>query len=413
LNLDFFIAKRLVSGKESKGFISRKLVNITVFGISLGLSVMLISIAVVTGFKKEITDKVIGFGSHIQIEYLDSNTSYETKPISKNHAFLPELKKNKGIANIQPFGIKAGIMKTRDNFQGIVLKGVDNSFDWSFFKKNLIEGRLPNVNDTVINEILISRTLANMLQLKTGDDVALFFIQEPIKLRRMHITGLYQTGLSDMDKIYVMANIKQVQQLNNWTTDQISGFEINIKDISDLDYIKNNIYQSVSLNLQPDGSSLRATSITEKYTQMFDWLNLQNLNVVIIIVIMLLVAGFNMISGLLILILERTRMIGLLTSLGAENLSIRKIFLYQSGFLMLRGLFWGNVIGLSLLFVQEKFKLLKLDESSYFISSVPVNINILHILLLNLGTLSAILLMLTIPSMIISKISPDVTLKYE
>lgn len=304
-------------------------------------------------------------------------------------------------------------MKTRDNFQGIVLKGVDNSFDWSFFKKNLIEGRLPNVNDTVINEILISRTLANLLQLKTGDDVALFFIQEPIKLRRMRITGLYQTGLSDMDKIYVMANIKQVQQLNNWTADQISGFEINIKDISDLDYIKNNIYQSVSLNLQPDGSSLRATSITEKYTQMFDWLNLQNLNVIIIIVIMLLVAGFNMISGLLILILERTRMIGLLTSLGAENVSIRKIFLYQSGFLMLRGLFWGNVIGLSLLFVQEKFKLLKLDESSYFISSVPVNINILHILLLNLGTLSAILLMLTIPSMIISKISPDVTLKYE
>jgi lipoprotein-releasing system permease protein len=412
LNLEYFIAKRLVSGKESKGHISRRLVNITTFGISLGISVMLISVSVVTGFKKEITDKVIGFGSHLQIEYLDNNASYETKPISKNQEFLPELKKNPAIKNIQAFGIKGGIMRTKTEFQGIVLKGVDSGFDWTFFKKNLVEGRVPNIKDSITNEILISKTLAKLLQLKTGDDVALFFIQDPIKYRRMHIVGQYQTGLGEMDKIYVLADLKQVQQLNNWTTNQISGFEINTYDFNQMEKTKDLVYQCAGLNLQSDGSSLRVASIKDKYPQIFDWLNLQNMNVIIILVLMLLVAGFNMMSGLLILILERTKMIGLLTSLGAQRVNIQKIFLYQSGFLIAKGLLWGNIIGLSILFLQDTFKWIKLDESSYFITSVPVNFNLANILLLNGGTLAAIMLMLLIPSMIISKITPEFTLKY-
>lgn len=412
MNLEYFIAKRLVSGKESKGYVSRRLVNITTFGISLGLMVMLISVSVVTGFKKEVTDKVIGFGSHIQIEYLDNNNSYETKPISKNQKFLPDLSKLACVKNIQAFGIKAGIMKTKTEFQGIVLKGVDQNFDWTFFKRNLVEGRIPNINDTIINEILISKTLASLLHLKTGEDVALYFIQEPVKFRRMHIVGQYQTGLGEMDKIYVITNLKQIQQLNNWKSDQISGFEINIKDFKQLEKAKDQIYQCAGLTLLSDGSTFRITSIKDKYQQIFDWLNLQNLNVIIILTLMLLVAGFNMISGLLILILERTKMIGLLTSLGAQSVNIQKIFLYQSGFLIVRGLFWGNIIGLSVLFLQDTFKWIKLDESSYFINSIPVNFNLLDILLLNAGTLAAIMLMLIIPSMIISKITPEFTLKY-
>jgi lipoprotein-releasing system permease protein len=412
LNLEYFIAKRLVSGKESKGYVSRRLVNITTFGISLGLMVMLISVSVVTGFKKEVTNKVIGFGSHVQIEYLDNNNSYETKPISKNQKFLPDLSKLACIKNIQVFGIKAGIMKTKTEFQGIVLKGVDPGFDWTFFKKNLVEGRIPDINDTITNEILISRTLASLLHLKTGDDVALYFIQEPVKFRRMHIVGQYQTGLGEMDKIYVIADLKQIQQLNNWTSDQISGFEINIKDFDQLEKAKDQIYQCAGLTLLSDGSTFRIASIKDKYPQIFDWLNLQNLNVIIILALMLLVASFNMISGLLILILERTKMIGLLTSLGSQSVSIQKIFLYQSGFLIIRGLFWGNIIGLTLLYLQDTFKWIKLDESSYFIDSIPINFNILDILLLNSGTLAAIMLMLIIPSMIISKITPEFTLKY-
>jgi lipoprotein-releasing system permease protein len=413
LNLELFIAKRLVTGKESKGFVSRRLVNITTIGISLGLAVMLISVSIVTGFKKQITDKVIGFGGQIQVEYMDDNASYETKPISRNQAFLTQLKKNQNIKHIQAFGLKAGIMKTPDEFQGIVIKGVDKNYDWSFFKKILVEGKLPRINDSVTNEIIISKDLANKLRLKAGDDVALYFIQEPVRVRRMHISGLYQSGLGELDNIYAIGNLLQVQQLNNWTKDQISGFEISVKDFSKLENITDEVYQEVSLTVQPDGSSLRTTNIKEKYIQIFDWINLQNVNVAIIIILMLMVAGFNMISGLLILILERTRMIGLLISLGARSARIRKIFIYQSGFLMLRGLFWGNLIGLSLLFLQYQFKWIKLDEASYYINSVPVNFDFLQILIINAGSLLAILVMLIFPSMIISKISPDVTLKYD
>jgi lipoprotein-releasing system permease protein len=413
LNFELFIAKRLVSGKESKGYVSRRLVNTTTFGISLGLAVMLISVSVVTGFKNEITDKVIGFGSHIQIEYLDNNTSFETKPISKNQAFLHELLKMQEIKNIQPFGIKAGIMKTKAEFQGIVLKGVDEHYDWSFFKKNLIEGRIPNIsNNKISSEIIISQQLANMMELKTGDKVALYFMQEPVKVRPMQIVGLYQTGLGDMDKIFVLSDIKQVQKLNDWDSTQISGFEVNITDYNQVDKITAKLSDHIGLILQPDGSSFRISNIKIKYPQIFDWLNLQNLNVIVILVIMLLVAGLNMVSGLIILILERTKMIGLLVSLGSPSKSIRKIFLYQSGFLITKGLLWGNLIGLSILYLQKTFKWIKLDESSYFINSVPVNFDLGHILLLNIGTLSAIMIILIIPSLIISKINPEFTLKY-
>lgn len=413
MNLELFIAKRLISDKENKGSISRSLVKITTFGISLGLSVMIISLAVVTGFKKEITDKVLGFGGDLQIENLDNNDSYETKPISSRQDFIADVEKLPFVKNVQQFGIKAGIMKTKEEFQGIVLKGVEINYDWSFFKKNLVEGNLPQIIDSATsNQILISKSIADLLKLKSGDDVALFFIQEPIRFRRMKIAGIYETGLGEFDKIYALIDLRHIKQLNDWDSDQITGFEINITHFADLENAQKQINEIMGVNIQEDGSALRLSSIVDRNTQMFDWLNLQNLNVWIILILMLVVAGFNMISGLLILILDRTKMIGLLMSMGAQGINIRKIFLYQSGFLVLRGMLWGNIIGLGICAIQYLFKVVKLEQSSYFISSVPINFNIAHIFLLNAGTIAAIMLMLLIPSVIIARINPDVTLRY-
>lgn len=415
MNFEFFIAQRLVKGKESIGFVSRSIVRITTLGISLSLAVMIIAVAVVTGFKNTITDKVIGFGGHIQIEYYDSNTSYETNPISANQKFLPQIKNLPEVNHIQTFGIKAGILKTQNEIQGVVLKGVSSNFDWAFYKKNLVEGSILSITDSVTsNKILISRLIAQLLKLKCGDDVAMYFIQEqkPPRMRRFTISGIYETGIEELDSKFVIGDIKHLQKLNNWDSLQISGFEVNIKNISQLDETKTKVEQIASLNLQPDGSALRTTSIKEKFPQLFDWLGLVNMNVWVIMLLMLLVAGFNMISGLMILILERSNMIGLLSSLGARSISIRKIFIYQSGFMAIKGLFWGNLFGIGVCAIQYQFHVVKLNQATYFLSSVPINFNILYFALLNIGTLLTVLLMLIIPSMVISRISPDTTLRY-
>lgn len=414
MNLEYFIAKRLVYGKESKGYVSRSIVGITTFGISLSLAVMIISVSVVTGFKSSISNKVIGFSGDIQIENFDSNISFETNPIDGTQKFLPEIKKISGVKHIQRYAITAGIMKRNEDNQGVVLKGVGKDYDWSFFKKNIIDGTVLKLNDTTpSNDILISQTIANILKLKTGDAVAMFFVKDPPRMRRFIVAGIYQTGMDEMDKVYIIGDIRQVQALNQWSDSQISGFEINITHFEDLGAIRDKIDDLAGMNLQPDGSALKVQSIQQKYPQLFDWLGLVNMNVWIIIGLMLLVAGFNMISGLMILILERTRMIGLLTALGARSVSIRKIFIYQSGFLVLKGLLWGNIVGITICILQYYFHVIKLDQSSYFVTSVPININIFNYLLLNAGTLAAIIIMLVFPSMVISKISPDVTLRYQ
>ena len=374
---------------------------------------MLISVAVVTGFKKEISDKVVGFGSHLQIEYYGSNESFATNPVVSNQKFLPELKVMHGIKHVQVFGIKLGILKSSQDIQAVVLKGVSPDFDWTFFKKNLVSGDVFQISDSAkTNKVLISKSIASILKLKTGDNVAMYFIQEPPLMRKFTIAGIYETGLAEFDKTYIIGDIKHVQKLNSWDSNQISGFEISLDDFNQMDAMKAKVENLIGLNLQPDGSTLRTTSVKEKNPQLFDWLSLQDINVWVILVLMLVVAGFNMVSGLLILILERTNMIGLLTALGAQNYSIRKIFLYQSGFLILKGLLWGNLIGIGICWLEYQFKFVKLDQASYFITSVPINFNILYFLLLNVGTLMATMLMLVIPSLIISKISPDTTLRY-
>jgi lipoprotein-releasing system permease protein len=414
VNTELFIAKRLISGEESSTRISRPIVSIAIIGISLGLAVMIIATAIVTGFKNEIRDKVIGFGAHIQILNYDSNTSFETKPVKKNQEFYPQIVNLPGVKHIQVFGTKAGIIKTETAIQGVVLKGVGSDFDWTFFKRNLTDGVAFRVTDTIkTNKVLISKYIAQLLKLKVGDSFSMYFVQDPPRMRKFTISGIYETSLEEFDKIYVIADIGHIQKLNNWSDNEVSGFEILLDNFEDLEEMTWVVQQEVGFGFEEDGSRLKIRNIIRKYPQIFDWLNLQDMNVWIILILMLIVAGFNMVSGLMILILERTNMIGILKALGTQNWSIRKVFLYQSAYLVAKGLFYGNVIGIGLCLLQHYFGIIKLDESSYYLSTVPINFNLLNILSLNLGTLLLTVLMLIIPSYLISRISPVKAIRFD
>jgi lipoprotein-releasing system permease protein len=413
MNTELFITKRIISDRKDSNRISRPIVSIAIIGIALGIAAMIISTAVVTGFKNQIRDKVVGFGSHIQIINMGSNTSYETTPVKKDQDFLPELKALPGIKHIQVFGTKAGIIKTADEIQGVVLKGIGKDFDWQFFKENLVAGKLFTVSDSVkTNKVLISKYLSELLKLKVNDSFVMYFIQDPPRIRKFIVSGVYETSLEDFDKLFILADIGHIQKLNNWTTNQVSGFEISINNFHNLDQITWEVQDIVGFDLNEDGLRLRVQSITDKYPQIFDWLNLQDLNVWIILVLIFLVSGFNMVSGLLILILERTNMIGILKALGTNNWSIRKVFLYQSAYLISKGLFWGNLIGIGLCLLQYYFGIIPLDQSSYYLSQVPINLNFLVILGLNAGTLLLTVLMLVVPSYLISRISPVKSIRF-
>ena len=407
MNIEFFIARRLMLDKETKKTISRSMLNIAVIGVALSLAVMIISVAIVTGFKHEITNKIVGFGSHIQIINFDSNESYETQPIKKDQEFLDRLNAEPYIINIQEFATKAGIIKSGSDIQGVVLKGIGSDFDWTFFKNYITEGNIFTVTDSVrSNMVLISRQIANLLKLDVDDEFIMYFIQDPPRMRRFKVSGIYETSLEEFDRTFVLADIKHIQRLNDWDDNQISGFEITVNDFRNIENLTYQVMNIVGYGFENDGSRLRITNINEKYPQIFDWLNLQDMNVIIILILMLIVAGFNMVAGLLIMILDRTNMIGILKALGTVNVSIRKIFLYQSGFLIVKGLFWGNLIGLGICLIQKYFEILKLDQTSYYLTAVPVNFNISHLLLLNIMTCLIILLILIIPSIVISRISP-------
>ena len=414
MNTEFFIARRIVTGKGTESRISRPVIRIAILGIALGLAVMLVATAIVTAFKEEVRSKVIGFGSHIRIINYDNNSSYETVPISKNQPFYPSLEQIPGIKHIQIFGIKAGIIKTKKEIQGVVLKGIGPDFDWSFFKKNLVDGHIFTVTDSSrTNEVLISKLLSDLLELKTGDSFVMYFVQDPPRMRKFTVAGIYETSLEDFDKTFILADIKHIQRLNNWKPDQISGFEVTVDRFRDLDRLTWLVREKVGTSFTEDKTRLRVENIIRKYPQIFDWLNLQDTNVWIILILMILVAGFNMISGLLILILERMKMIGILKALGATNWSIRKIFLYQSAYLVIRGLFWGNIIGLGLCWLQDRFKLIHLNPETYYLKSVPINFDPLLILGLNAGTLLIIVTILILPSYLIARISPVKTIRYE
>jgi len=414
VNTEIFIARKLILSKDNRKSISRSILNIAIFGISLGLAVMIVAMAVVTGFKNEITRKVVGFAAHIQILNFDSNISYETQPINSQQEFLSELRENPSIASVQVFATKAGIIKTKSDIQGVVLKGVGRGYDWGFLQDYLREGEILSLSDSArSNKVLISRHIASLLKLSLNDDFLMYFIQDPPRWRRFTVAGIFETSLEEFDKVFIFGDIRHIQKLNDWSEEQVSGLEVNLTTFSELDRLTGLVMNTVGFGFEEDGSRLKVINIHDKYPQIFDWLNLQDMNVMIILILMLVVAGFNMVSGLLILILDRTNMIGILKALGSPNVSIRRIFMYQSGFLILRGLFWGNIIGIGICLLQKYTGIMELDQSSYYLNTVPVNLNALHVIALNLGTALAIIGMLIIPSMIISRISPARAIRFE
>jgi len=405
LNTPFFIARRILS--KNKANFSRPIVRIAILSIGLGLTVMFVAVSILTGFQKEVREKVIGFGGHIQISHYDENSSLETKPISTHQDFYPSLETAKGIRHIQVFATKAGIIKTSDQIQGIVLKGIGPDYDLSFFSNKMVAGHILHISDTgKTNDVMISKNLASLLKLKLNDDIRMYFISGTTTLgRKFHIAGIYETGLEDFDKVYVLCDIRHIQKLNNWQPDEVGGFEVILDNFNNLDKMGKYVYRKI-------GMTLDAKTIRDLYPQIFDWLDLQDINVLIILILMVLVSGITMISTLLILILERTNMIGILKALGMSNGGIRRVFLINAAYIIGQGLFWGNFVGFTLCIVQQKYGIITLPQESYYVSVVPVNLDLWNILLLNAGTIIVCLLMLLLPSFVTSRISPVKAIRY-
>lgn len=409
MNLEYFISKNIIKGDARSKKFTKPIIRISIAAIALGLTVMIVAISIVSGFQQEIRNKVIGFGSHIQITSYDSQNTYEASPISKSQDFYPSIDSIEGIKHIQVFANKAGIIKTNEEIYGVVVKGIGSDFDWEFFDKNLIEGELVRVKEGELkNDLLISKTIADKMKLKVGDKTFIYFIQQNGQLRPKDfiVKGIYKSGLEQFDNLYVLSDIAHVQKRNGWTENQVGGFEILINSYDDLDKLDLFVYDNI-------GYDLHSTTIVRQNPDIFNWLELQDVNVIVIIVLMVVVAAINIISALLILILERTNMIGILKALGMPNWNVRKIFMYNAVYLVVKGLIWGNVIGLGLCFLQMQFGFLTLPQESYYVSVVPVKLNFYNIFLLNIGTLLICAAMMIIPSYVITKITPIKAIRFD
>lgn len=377
---------------------------------------MILSVAVVTGFQNEIKAKLIGFNSHIQISYYDNNTSAEPKPISKIQPFLSDIKNNPDINHISVYATKNGIIKTQTDNEGVLLKGVSSDFNWDFLNKSFVQGKSFVVGDTVSKNIVISKYLSDKLNLKLNDKMIIYFIVDRFdsvgtKLRTettgkdFYISGIYETGLEEIDRVLVLTDIRRIQKMNGWREDEVAGFEIAIKDYKKIDDIGYDVDKLI-------GQGLVALTIKQTNPSIFSWLDMMDINVIMILVMMVIVAGINMISALLILILERANMIGILKALGANNGSVQKIFLYNAVYLIGKGLLFGNVFGIGIALLQQYFGIFTLDEKIYYISQIPINLNVMDVLLLNAGTLICCVLMLIVPSFIVSKITPVKAIRF-
>ncbi|MDU8885383.1 FtsX-like permease family protein [Yeosuana sp. MJ-SS3] len=411
MNYEYFIAKRIIGSKAYKSSISAPIIKIGIAAIAIGIVVMMIAIATGIGLQQKIRDKVVAFNGHVTISNFDSNNSQESViPISSNQEFYPEFKSVDGVKHIQAVATKFGVIRTEKDFEGVILKGVGADYDWSYFKDFLVVGRLPDFTQKRNEDILISEYLAKRLNFKLGDKFQTYFVKDdPNKSPNIigyTIVGIYNSGFQDFDATYMIGDIRHLQRINNWEKDQIGNFEVFIDDYNELQQKGKEIYQNTP-------STLNTQTITDKYYSIFEWIRIFDTNIYAIIGVMILVAGINMITALLVLILERTQMIGILKSLGSRNWSIRKMFLYNAAYLIFVGLFWGNLIGLGLLFAQKYFKLFPLDPSVYYVTEAPVYINIGYIIALNIGTLVLCLVMLLLPSYMITKISPVKAIRFE
>ena len=414
MSLSLFIARRIYRESDGGKQVSRPAVLIAMAGIAIGLAVMIIAVAVVIGFKSEVRNKVIGFGSHIQITNLDAVSSYETHPIVVGDSMMTALADYPEISHVQRFSTKPGMIKTDDAFQGMVLKGVGPEFDPHFIKEYLVEGEIPVFSDSVSsNQVLISKALATKMKLKLGDKIYTYYIQDDIRARRLTIAGIYQTNFSEYDNLFLLTDLNLVNRLNGWQPEQVTGVELQVKDYDKLEDITYEIATDIDNQMDKLGGVYYVRNIEQLNPQIFAWLDLLDLNVWVILFLMIGVAGFTMISGLLIIIIERTNMIGILKALGANNFTIRRTFLWFAVFLIGKGMFWGNAIGLAFCIFQSQFGLFKLDPETYYVDTVPVSFNVLLFVLINLGTLFASVLMLIGPSFLITKINPANSMRYE
>ena len=413
MNLELFIAKRLRSGNDTNR-VSSPSVRIATTGISLGLAIMILSVAIITGFKNEVTEKVTGFGSHIRISNFDSNISYESQPIQYDSLFVKKLLLQDNIASVQNYATKPGIIHHNEQMHGIILKGYDHSFHPDFIQRHLLKGKVPDYSNSSRNDsILISNSIAQVLQLEVGDRIKTYFFKEKIRARAFKIAGIYKTDLAEFDDLFILCDLRHIQSLNGWNDMQISGYEVTIKDFDLLDETAYNTYLLSANHLDKEGSSLISRSIKELYPQIFGWLDIIDINVWIILSLMLLVSGVNMISGVLILIMERSSTIGILKAMGNPDWNIRKVFVYLSGFLVSRGMLWGNLIAISIALIQQHFQLIPLDPVNYYIDAVPIELKLSHLILLNAGTLICITAMMLIPSYLITKISPIKSIQFD
>ena len=411
MNLEYFIAKRLITAKHYKSSISAPIIKIAISAIDIGMIMMIVSVATGIGLQQKIREKVSAFNGHIIISNYDNNQSEVTLvPISKKQDFYPKFTSVPEVTHIQAIASKAGIIRTETAFEGIILKGVGTDYQWNNIKEYIISGRLPDFSKDINQEVVISQFLANRLNLKVGDAFNTFFIKESQSklpnIRRFKITGIFNSGFQEFDATYIIGDIRHIQRMNKWKLDQVGAFEIFVNDFSTIKTTGEKVYEQTA-------STLDTKTIIEKYTYIFEWLKLFDLNIIIILAVMILVATINMVVALLVLILERTQMIGILKALGASNWSVRKIFLYNAFYLIVRGLFWGNLIGISLLLIQQYFGIITLNPENYYVNQAPVYLNWGYIVLLNLLTVTVCFLVLLIPSYIITKISPVKAIRFD
>jgi len=406
LNFAGFISSRITF--KSKRTFSKLIVRIAIIGIMLGLGVMILSLAVIKGFKQEIREKVRGFAGDIQIVKTDNNVSYQKAGFVDSADIVKDIKSVKLVEAVYPYATKPGIIKANNEIEGVILKGVDKTYNWDHIKKALVAGTVIKYTDTtdVQLQIMISQSTANRLKLKTGDDVTMYFVQEPLRKRKLKVVGIFNIGVDEVDKTFVIGDLALIKRLNDWTKGEINGYEVTISDFNKLNIAANAIDDKLPI-------TLKSYTVLDNYPTIFEWLNMLDVNTVVMLVLMIAVAVINMISALLIMILERTAMIGMFKAMGAGNWAIQKIFLYNAAFLIGVGLLLGNAFGLGLGYFQQHTQFFKLDQASYYMTFVPIKIVWTDVLLLNVGTLVTCLLVLIIPSMLVTRISPVKAIRFK
>ena len=415
MNLPFFLAKRIYTNNTDKTRVDRPAIRIAIAGVAVGLAVMLVSVSVVFGFKHTIRNKVVGFGSHIQVANFMTLQASEQYPIQMGDSMLRVLRAIPGVRNVQRFAMKQGILKTNNDFLGVAFKGIAADYDTTFIHQNLVAGAIPHFSDSAgKQQVVISQAIADQLNLKLGDKVFAYFIDNTgVKARRFTVAAIYQTNLSQYDKVTCFIDFYTAVKLNAWETDQASGAELTVKDFDRLSETAARVVNKVNRTIDRYGETYSSQTIQEMNPQIFSWLDLLDLNVWIILGLMLSVAGVTMISGLLIIILERTAMIGILKAVGARNVTIRRTFLWFAVFTIGKGMLIGNLIGIGLIALQHYTGLVKLNPATYYVSTVPVEFNLPVWLLLNVATLLVSVFVLIAPSYLVSKLNPAASVRYE